>query len=149
MNALEALSLEVSLHEVLLLQLILEKIDTQSRREWELSCADRNKSTLNELLDFLEHKSQALETIKGTTSIPENRVKLDRGKQAREEELRSQAQTLLELFAKPTFSEGLSSRDLQTLWSEASYTSTSKPDSRDTTKGFRDYTTDVTAPTMK
>ncbi|KAJ4425439.1 hypothetical protein ANN_28054 [Periplaneta americana] len=170
MNALEALPLEVPLHEILLLQLILEKIDTQSRREWELSCADRNMSTLKELLDFLEHKYQALETIKSMTPIPEYRVKFDRGREASKALIMTQpicyyCNQWRSLYNCQAFScssmqeknncvlkhrlcwNCLRSqhlvKDCRARTCEAPYTSTSKPDSRDTTEGVHDYTTNM------
>jgi hypothetical protein len=68
LNAIEALDLETPLHEVLLSQLVLERIDEHSRKEWEVRTSSQQFARLAELCEFLENRCRALELIKSTQS---------------------------------------------------------------------------------
>ena len=66
LNAIKALNPEVPLHELILTQLILNKIDESSRRQWELQSAPQECTHLSEICKFLEERCQALDHIKST-----------------------------------------------------------------------------------
>jgi len=70
MNALKALSLNVSIQDLILNHLMLATLDTETQREWELhtaSCADT--PTVAELITFLESRCRALELLQNTQSL--------------------------------------------------------------------------------
>jgi hypothetical protein len=75
-NALQALSLNVPLHDLILNQLMLVTLDAESQNEWELLTTLRTDSpTTAELITFLESRCRALELIQTlqavkTTSAP-------------------------------------------------------------------------------
>ncbi|XP_046404409.1 uncharacterized protein LOC124169753 isoform X1 [Ischnura elegans] len=70
-NAIEALKLDTPLHEVLLSQLLLEKIDEQTCKEWEVKANNQQFPRLDELIEFLEAKCQALEVVKSNQTQKE------------------------------------------------------------------------------
>lgn len=62
-NALKALEIETPLQDILLTYFFTQRLDNNSRKEWELTLRDQSFPTLNNLFMFLEHKRQALENI--------------------------------------------------------------------------------------
>ena len=67
-EALKALKEPVDTWDTILIQIITEKLDKVSVREWEMKNERDEIPTLKELLDFLSHMCGALETIYGTDS---------------------------------------------------------------------------------
>jgi hypothetical protein len=85
LNAIEVLDLEPPLHKVFLSQLVLERIDEHSRKEWEVRSSSQQFTRLAELWEFLENRCKALELIKSTQSskgISSVKEHLDNSKQA-------------------------------------------------------------------
>jgi hypothetical protein len=67
MNALQALSLNVSVQDLTLNHLMLATLDTETQREWELNTASRADMPTNaELITFLESRCRALELLQNT-----------------------------------------------------------------------------------
>ncbi|XP_047106253.1 uncharacterized protein LOC124775465 [Schistocerca piceifrons] len=64
LKALEALKPDVPLHEVILSEEILSSMRPTDRHEWEVKMSGSTFTTLNQLIDFLETKCQALELIR-------------------------------------------------------------------------------------
>jgi diphosphomevalonate decarboxylase len=61
-NALQALSLNVPIQDLMLNHLMLATLDTETQREWELIMASRTDTpTTAELVTFLESRCRALE----------------------------------------------------------------------------------------
>ena len=69
MNALQALSLNVSVQELLLSYLMLATLDPETQREWELITASRPDTLTEELVTFLESRCRALELLQTTQSL--------------------------------------------------------------------------------
>jgi len=70
MNALQALSLNVSVQDLMLNHLMLATLDTETQREWELHTASRaDTPTIAELITFLESRCRALELLQNTQSL--------------------------------------------------------------------------------
>jgi hypothetical protein len=66
-NALQALSLNVSVQDLMMNHLLLASLDDQSQRDWELvtaSCADIPTSA--DIITFLKNRCRALELIQAT-----------------------------------------------------------------------------------
>jgi hypothetical protein len=63
LNALQALTLDVSLQDLILTHLILSLLDSETREAWELSTANHALSSLTEFITFLEGRSKALELL--------------------------------------------------------------------------------------
>jgi hypothetical protein len=63
LHAVEALTLETPIHEILLSHLVLEHVDTNTRREWEVISAGQEIPRLAKLCEFLEARCQALEVV--------------------------------------------------------------------------------------
>ena len=67
MNALQALSLNVPVQDLMLNHLMLTTLDPETQREWELIAASRaDTPTTAELVTFLESICRALELLKTT-----------------------------------------------------------------------------------
>jgi hypothetical protein len=62
MNALSALKYTVSLHELMISQIVSDHINPETSREWELSSASQNMPK-PETIPFLEKKCKALKII--------------------------------------------------------------------------------------
>jgi len=61
MDALQTLSLNVSVQDLMLNHLMLATLDTETQREWELYTASRaDTPTIAELITFLESRCRAL-----------------------------------------------------------------------------------------
>jgi len=70
MNALQALSLNVSVQDLMLNQLMLATLDPETQREWELITASRaDTPTTAELVTSLESRCRALELLQSTQSL--------------------------------------------------------------------------------
>jgi hypothetical protein len=68
-NALQALSLNVPVQDLMLNHLLLTTLDGETQREWELITAPRaDTRTTAELITFLESKCRALELLQTTQS---------------------------------------------------------------------------------
>ena len=70
MNALQALSLNVLVQDLMLNHLMLATLDSETQQEWELitaSCADT--PTIAESVTFLESRCRALELLQTTQSL--------------------------------------------------------------------------------
>jgi len=64
MNALQALSLNVPVQDLMLNHLMLATVDSETQREWELNTASRaNTPTTAELFTFLETRCKAFELL--------------------------------------------------------------------------------------
>jgi Protein of unknown function (DUF1759)/Putative peptidase (DUF1758) len=63
MNAIAALQLQTPLHEILLSQLLLDKVDVASRKQWESTVTSKELPSLESLCSFVEQRCQALEVI--------------------------------------------------------------------------------------
>jgi len=67
MNAIQALSLNVPVQDLMLNHLVLVTLDAETQREWELITASRaDIPTTAELITFLESRCRALELIQTT-----------------------------------------------------------------------------------
>jgi diphosphomevalonate decarboxylase len=70
MNALQALSLNVPVQDLMLNHLMLATLDTETQREWKLNPASRaDTPTIAELVTFLESRCRALELLQNTQSL--------------------------------------------------------------------------------
>jgi len=69
-NAIEALGLETPLHELIISQLYLEKVDSNTRKDWELRSTSQQPASLSEFLQFLEQRCHALELLKSFNQSP-------------------------------------------------------------------------------
>ena len=63
LNAIKALDLSISLHEVLLSQILIEHVDEVTRKQWEMKAVSQGMTELEAIIKFLEGKCQALELI--------------------------------------------------------------------------------------
>jgi hypothetical protein len=69
MNALKALSLNVTFQEMMLNYLMLVSLDSETHQQWEqLTAARTDVPTTSELITFLESRCRALELIRNTQS---------------------------------------------------------------------------------
>jgi hypothetical protein len=62
LTALEALNLEIPIHELIIMELMLNKLKPADR-QWESHVVNLKSPRLNQLREFLENKCQAIETI--------------------------------------------------------------------------------------
>jgi hypothetical protein len=70
MNAIQALSLDVPVQDLMLNHLALVTLDVETQREWELiNASQANIPTTAELISFLESRCRALELIQSTQSM--------------------------------------------------------------------------------
>ena len=70
MNALQALSLNVPVQDLMLNHLMLANIDRETQREWELITASRtNIPTTAEVVTFPESRRRAFDLIQTTQSL--------------------------------------------------------------------------------
>ena len=70
MNALQALSLNVPVQDLMLIHLMSATLDLETQREWELITASRTDTpTTAELVTFLESRCRALELLQTTQSL--------------------------------------------------------------------------------
>jgi len=70
MNALQALSLNVPIQDLMLNHLMLATLDLEMQREWEICTASRTDTpTTAELVIFLESRCRALELLQTTQSL--------------------------------------------------------------------------------
>jgi hypothetical protein len=70
MNALQALSLNVPVQDLMLTHLMLATLDNQTHQEWEQITASRTDTpTTAELVTFLKSKCRALELLQNTQSL--------------------------------------------------------------------------------
>ena len=67
-EALRALQEPVDTWDTILIQLLVDKLDKATVREWEMRNNDDTIPTLKELLDFLSHRCSALEAVYPTDS---------------------------------------------------------------------------------
>lgn len=70
LNAIKALQLDVPLEELLVSQLILEKVDISIRREYESIINSKTFPTLQELCEFLETKCKSIEIVNSNLPKP-------------------------------------------------------------------------------
>jgi hypothetical protein len=63
LNALQALSLNVTVQDLMVNHLILTSLDEQSQRDWEIVTAPRLDIPSADLMTFLETRCRALELI--------------------------------------------------------------------------------------
>jgi hypothetical protein len=64
-------------------QLVAERLDSQTRREWQIKQTDEEFPSLNELITSMEQKFQVLETLKPSTNIANIKETEGRNKQRR------------------------------------------------------------------
>jgi len=70
MNALQALSLNVPVQDLMLNHLMRATLDSETQREWDLNTASRaDTPTTAELVTFLESRCRALELLQTTQSL--------------------------------------------------------------------------------
>jgi len=70
MNALQALSLNVPVQDLMLNHLAPVTLDAETQREWEMITASRaDIPTTAELISFLESRCRALDLIQTTQSL--------------------------------------------------------------------------------
>jgi hypothetical protein len=70
MNALQALSLNVTFQDLMLNHLMLANLDNQAQQEWEqITAARTDVPTKSELITFLEARCRTLELIQNTQSM--------------------------------------------------------------------------------
>jgi len=70
MNALQALSLNVPIQDLMLNHLMPSTLDTETQREWELIMASLiDTPTTAEFVTFLESRCRALELLQTTQSL--------------------------------------------------------------------------------
>jgi len=69
MNALQALSLNVPVQDLMLNHLMLATLDPEMQRDWELINASRNNPTPAVLVTFLESRCRAIELLQTTQSL--------------------------------------------------------------------------------
>jgi hypothetical protein len=62
-NALQALNIQASLSDVIISQIITEKLDSTTRKAWELKLNDLPFPPLKDLITFLEGRRRALENL--------------------------------------------------------------------------------------
>ena len=63
MNAIKVLDLNITLHEVLLSQILIEHVDEATRKQWKMKAVSHGVTELEAIIKFLEGKCQALELI--------------------------------------------------------------------------------------
>ena len=63
LNDIKALDLSIPLHEVLLSQILIEHVDEETRKQWEMKAVCQGMTELEAIIKFLEGKCQALELI--------------------------------------------------------------------------------------
>ena len=63
LNAIKALDLSISLHEVLLSQILIEHVDEVTGKQREMKAVSQGMTELEAIIKFLEGKCQALERI--------------------------------------------------------------------------------------
>ena len=69
-NAIQALSLNVPVQDLMLNHLMLATLDAKTQREWELITASRaDTPTTTELVTFLESRCRALELLQNIQSL--------------------------------------------------------------------------------
>ena len=69
-NALQALSLNVPVQDLMLNHLMLATLDPETQREWEFITASRTDTpTTAELVTFLESRCRVLELLQTTQSL--------------------------------------------------------------------------------
>jgi len=66
LNATKALDLSISLHEVLLSQILVEHMDEVTRKQWEMKVISQGITELESIIKILEGKCQALELIRAS-----------------------------------------------------------------------------------
>jgi len=66
-NAIESLNLNVPVHELIITQLCLQKIDSNTRKDWELKSNSQQPPSLAEFLHFLEQRRHALDMMNLST----------------------------------------------------------------------------------
>ena len=59
--AMQALGVKVEYHDLLFVCLIADKLDSETKRQWELSATDNKIRTLDQLLQFIDRQARALE----------------------------------------------------------------------------------------
>jgi len=70
MNALQALSVDVPIQDLMLNHLLLSFLDAETQREWELITASREDiPSTSGLITFLESRCRALELLQNTPSV--------------------------------------------------------------------------------
>jgi len=69
MNALQALSLNVPIQDLMLNHLLLSSLDVETQREWKLKTASREDIPSTSDLMFLESRCRALELLQNTQSV--------------------------------------------------------------------------------
>jgi len=70
MKALQALSLNVSFQDLMLIHLMLATLDPETQREWELNTASRTDiPSTKELMTFLESRCKVLELFQLTQTL--------------------------------------------------------------------------------
>jgi len=75
MNALQALSLNAPIQDLMLNHLMLATLDTETQREWELIMASRTDTlTTAEVVTFLESRCRALELFQTIKSLKSSAI---------------------------------------------------------------------------
>jgi len=69
LNALKALNIDQRLEDIILSQPVVERLDSQTRREWQRKQAGEAFPSLKELIIFMKQKCQVLETLKPSNNI--------------------------------------------------------------------------------
>jgi hypothetical protein len=68
-NALKALNIEQPLEDIVLSLLLVERLDSRTRPEWQMKQADKGFPSLKELTTLMEEKCLILETLKPSAII--------------------------------------------------------------------------------
>jgi hypothetical protein len=69
LRAIDNLNVNIDNWDPIIIHLITTKLDTVTHREWELSTQPNKLPTLTELTDFLEKRSQTLETVNSNKGV--------------------------------------------------------------------------------
>ena len=67
-KSLKALNIEHMLEDIILSQLVVECLESQTRHMWQMKQVDKGFPTLKELITFMEQKCKDLETLKPSTN---------------------------------------------------------------------------------
>jgi len=68
-KSLKALNIEQLLEDIILSQLVVECLESQTRHKWQMKQVYKRFPTLKELITFMEQKCKDLETLKPSTNI--------------------------------------------------------------------------------
>ncbi|XP_075217844.1 uncharacterized protein LOC142322650 [Lycorma delicatula] len=73
-NALDVLNIQTPIHEIILSQLYIDRLDAKTKREWKLKNSTQDFPSLKDLFEFSENKCQALEALASSSSNKQKTV---------------------------------------------------------------------------